>query len=84
MVLKPHDTHQAEYPMSGILRQSYLPYISSILQDRAISDKLVKLVKNDTSITSMDRRNTLTRRAGLTRMTRLPMMTILTRLTKLS
>ena len=45
MNLKTQDTHHAEYPMSGVLRQSYPPYLSSILQDRAISYKMVKLVK---------------------------------------
>ena len=45
MVLKTQDTRQAEYPMSGVLRQSYPPYLSSILQVRAISYKMVKLVK---------------------------------------
>ena len=39
LALKPHDTHQAEYPMGGVHRQSYLPYIPSILQDRDVSDK---------------------------------------------
>ena len=64
MILKTQDTHQAEYPMGGVLRQTYLPYLFSILQDRAISYKMVKLVKNGTSITSM---------AGETRLTRLTM-----------
>ena len=70
--------------MSGIIRQSYLPYLSSILQDGGISDKIVKLVKNDTIITSMARQDTLTRRARLTRMTRLPRLTIRTRLTMMN
>ena len=75
MVLKPQDTRQAEYHVSGIPRQSYLPYLSSILQDRETSDKMVKLVKNDTCITSMARQTRLarlTRMARLTRTTRLP------------
>ena len=81
MVLKPQDTHQADRPMGGILRQSYLPYLSSILQDREISDKMVKLVhENDTSITSMAWKTILTRRARLTRTTWMPRMTILTRM----
>ena len=45
MALQPQDTHQAEYRMIGIRRKPYLPYISPILQDREISDKMAKLVK---------------------------------------
>ena len=45
MAPKRRDTHQAEYHKSRILRQSYLSYISSILQNRGISDKIVKFVK---------------------------------------
>ena len=37
--------HQADFPTYEVLRQPYLPYISSILQDRAISCKMVKLAK---------------------------------------
>ena len=44
MALKPQDTQQAEYPMIGILRQSYLPDLSSIVQDREVSGKMVKSV----------------------------------------
>ena len=43
MTLYPKDTQQAGYHTIGILRQSYLPYISSILQGREVSDKMVKL-----------------------------------------
>ena len=70
--------------MSGITHQSYLPYLSSILKDREISDKMVKLVKNDTIITSMARQTRPTRRARLPRTTRLPRLTILTRLTRMN
>ena len=45
MALKRHDTHQAAYHTPRIRHQSYLSYISSILQNREISNKIVKLVK---------------------------------------
>ena len=61
MAPKPQDTHQSECPMIGIIRKPYLPYISSILQDREISDKLAKLVENYSSVTSMARETTLTK-----------------------
>ena len=50
MALRPQDTHKAEYPASGVIRQPYLPYLSSNLQDMGISDKILKLVKKTTQL----------------------------------
>ena len=70
MAQKRHDTNQAEYHTSRIRRQSYLSYISSTLQDKEISDKIVKSVKNRTSVTRMARGTTMTRMDRLASMER--------------
>ena len=74
MALKPHDTHQVVYNLSGILRQSFLPYLSSILQNRGLSDKMVKLVTNRYKYYWYGEGATLTRRGRMSRSTRLPML----------
>ena len=84
MALRPQDTHKADYHASGVILHPYLSYLFSNLQDMGISDKIVKIDKNDKIITCMARKATLTRRDRLTRMTRLPILTIRTRLTTIN